>query len=273
MKAAVKRVVRSGAKRLLTTVDQLWPAPPAGIVVLIYHRVGGGSDSAVDLPVDVFRQQVAHLAEHHRVLGLADAVAELGRGAAKPQPGVVITFDDGAADFAEIAAPILVEAGLHSTLYLVTSAPDVGELPWGVPASSWHALRDLHQTGLVGIESHTHDHRVMHRVSAETAEAQLQQSVDLISEHIGTPPEHFAYPKAVPGNRAARAAVAARFRSAALAGHRVNTDHSSLQRLGRVPLSRGDSFDDFVAKVGGAHRAEGFARHVTARARYWNATT
>lgn len=261
------------ARHLLATADRLMPRPPDGIVVLIYHRVGGGSDSAVDLPLDTFRRQVAHLAEHHRVLSLADAVDQLAAGSSAAAPGVVITFDDGAADFADIAAPALIEAGLPSTLYLVTSAPAAGHLPWGVPAVSWAALQALHATGLVGIESHTHDHRLLHRADTATAESQLQQSIDLIGEHLGAAPQHFAYPKAVPGNRAARTAVAQRFRSAAVAGHRVNTDARSLQRLGRVPLSRGDSFDTFVAKVAGGHRAEGLARHAVARARYWNATT
>lgn len=55
--------------------------PPIGVTVLIYHRVGGGSDSAVDLPVEQFEAQLAHLVEHHRILSLDEAVAELAGGA------------------------------------------------------------------------------------------------------------------------------------------------------------------------------------------------
>ncbi len=40
--------------------------PPAGVTVLIHHRVGGGSGSEVDLDPADFERQLEHLAEHHR---------------------------------------------------------------------------------------------------------------------------------------------------------------------------------------------------------------
>ena len=64
-------------KQVLVQGDRaLKPAP--GVTVLIYHRVGGGSDSEVDLDVDAFRAQLEHLREHHTVVSLDDAAAILG---------------------------------------------------------------------------------------------------------------------------------------------------------------------------------------------------
>ncbi len=240
-------------------------------MVLIYHQVGGGTDSSVDLPVAQFRAQLEHLRAHHRVWSLPEAVDALARG--ERPVGVAITFDDGATDFADHAAPLMAELELPSTLYLVTSAPGAGVLPWGVPALSWAAVRDVVADGLVTVGSHTHDHRLLHRITASQVADQLDQSIDHIATEVGAPPQHFAYPKAVPGNRAARAAVAARFRSAALAGHWENTGPKHLQRLGRVPVTRGDDLAMFAAKARGGLRLEGAARHAVARLRYRNRTT
>lgn len=245
--------------------------PPPGLVVLIYHRVGGGTDSAVDMALADFRDQMAVLAELDTVVSLDDATAALQRG--ERTVGVVITFDDGAADFCDVAVPTMVELRLPSTLYLVTCAPDAGQLPWGPPAASWQALRDATATGLVSVQSHTHDHRLLHRTTATQAAEQLDRSVDAVAHHLGHAPRHFAYPKAVAGNRAARSEVSTRFTSAALAGHRVNTSASHLQRLGRVPVSRSDDLAAFRRKVAGGLRAEGLARDLYDRIRYRSSTT
>ena len=71
--------VKSFVKRTAATVDRVIPPPP-GVTILIYHRVGGGSDSEVDLPTDEFERQLEHLAEHHRVISLDEAVDELSAG-------------------------------------------------------------------------------------------------------------------------------------------------------------------------------------------------
>lgn len=262
--------MRGTVRRAVRALDRFTPARE-GLIVLIYHRVGGGSDSSVDLDVDTFRSQMQFLADTRTVLPLGDAVTALA-AAARPT-GVVITFDDGAADFCEHAVPVMAELGLPSTLYLVTSAPAAGVLPWGVPAASWAALRDAASTGLVGVESHTHDHRLLHTATRADIAQQLDRSIALIEEHLGHTPQHFAYPKAVAGSRAARAAVATRFRSAALAGHRVNRSPADVQRLGRVPITRGDDLAVFRRKVDGGLRAEGAARDLYGHWRYRKATT
>ena len=65
-------------KQVLAQGDRvLKPAP--GVTVLIYHRVGGGSGSEVDLDVDAFRAQLEHLREHHTVVSLDAAAEQLRR--------------------------------------------------------------------------------------------------------------------------------------------------------------------------------------------------
>ena len=91
---------RSLIKQMLAQSDRvLKPAP--GVTVLIYHRVGGGSGSEVDLDIDAFHTQLGHLRDHHNVISLDDAVALLDpppdspAGGPQHESSVVITFDDG----------------------------------------------------------------------------------------------------------------------------------------------------------------------------------
>ena len=281
--AAIKTIVKHTA----SVADRII-APPAGVTILIYHRIGAGTDSEIDLPVEQFDRQLAHLAEHHRVISLDDAVAELSAGTtggwaaapsgAAPADGasgdlrrpVVITFDDGTADFAEHAVPALVRHGLPATLYVATRFVEHDEpFPWGAPPASWRALRDIGSDASVTFGSHTHAHWLMDRLGREQIDAELDRSIELLRERLGVDPMHFAYPKAVPGSPEAEIAVRRRFRSAALARSRVNRiGRCDVHRLWRTPVQRSDDADTFARKADGGLRLEGEVRSLTARVRY-----
>jgi peptidoglycan/xylan/chitin deacetylase (PgdA/CDA1 family) len=256
------------------------PAP--GITVLIYHRVGGGSGGEVDLDVGAFRSQLEHLREHHTVVSLDTAAEQLRSANGDEAPSatsstVVITFDDGTDDFCDHVVPALVDYEIPATLYAATHFIDSGEqFPWGAPPASWKGLRDAAGTGLVTIGSHTHTHALLDRVDPADPSRigdELDRSIELIGEHIGTAPAHFAYPKALPGSAAAEAEVRRRFTTAALARSRVNRPgHTDLHRLWRTPIQRSDGHDFFVAKAAGGLRLEGELRNLVAKVKYRGAT-
>ena len=77
LRSGLKRGVGSGIKVAAAAADRVRP-PRAGVTVLIYHRVGGGSDSDVDLAPHEFERQLQHLVEHHQVLDLGAFQVDLG---------------------------------------------------------------------------------------------------------------------------------------------------------------------------------------------------
>ena len=264
-------------KRASAAVDAVLPPAP-GVTVLIYHRVGGGSDSAVDMDADAFEQQLAHLAQHHDVITLETALMRLadpsssagGPAGDSARRSVVITFDDGTADFTDVSVPALVRQQLPATLYAATRFIDEGEdFPWGAPPTSWAALRDAVSTGFDTVGSHTHSHWLLDRQPANEIEADLDRSIELIATNLGVAPADFAYPKALPAAAVSEIAVRRRFRSAALASSRVNRPGATDPfRLARTPIQRGDGFRWFAAKANGGLRLEGEIRAVVARVRY-----
>ena len=266
--------VKHLVKRISLTADAV-VRPPTGITVLIYHRVGGGTTSAVDLDPSVFEAQLARLAAQHRVITLEASLAELAAPpSAEHDRGVVLTFDDGTDDFTDVAVPALVRHGLPATLYAATQFIEEGtDFPWGARPTSWSALRDAVSTGLITVGSHTHSHSLLDRLDRSAVEADLDRSIELIGEHIGIRPQDFAYPKAVPGCPAAEVAVRRRFRSAALAASRVNRPGATdIHRLWRTPVQRSDGDEFFAAKAAGGLRLEGELRGLAARVRYRRAT-
>ena len=250
--------------------------PPQGVVVLIYHRVGRRSSLDVDLTVTGFERQMEYLANSQRVVSLDEGLDEL----AHPEPAdtrkapIVITFDDGTADFAEIAFPILARLGLAATLYVATDFVD-RQVPFpndGAPIS-WSALADVQSAGLVTIGSHTHTHALLDRLEPSAIAAELDRADDLIEEHLGHRPRHFAYPKAVAGSTPADAAVRVRYRSAALAGTHANPyGRTDVHRLARTPIQHSDGTRYFMNKAAGGMRMEDALRVTANRWRYRSAT-
>jgi peptidoglycan/xylan/chitin deacetylase (PgdA/CDA1 family) len=262
-------------KRVSAGADRLM-APPRGVVVLIYHRVGRRSTLEVDLPTALFDEQLAALAGAHRAAVLDDALLALdGPAPTAATDPVVVTFDDGTADFTDVALPVLVEHKVPVVLYVATDFIDSGrEFPdRGVPLS-WAALADAVATGLVTVGSHTHTHALLDRADAGAAEAELDRSHALIADKLGVEARHFAYPKALLGSPEAERAVRARFRSAAIAGTRPNPyGRTDPHRLHRSPVQVADGMRWFEAKVAGGMHVEDDVRRLANRVRYAGASS
>ena len=121
MSSVPAKLVRSAVKGSAAAAD-LVRRRPAGLVVLIYHRVGRRTATEVDLPVELFADQIAWLAATLPVVSLDEGLAWLSGAGATDHGGirVAITFDDGTADFATLAVPVLERYRVPATLYVAT---------------------------------------------------------------------------------------------------------------------------------------------------------
>jgi len=250
--------------------------PQPGLVVLIYHRVGRRTSVEVDLPLELFEAQVRFLAEECHVVTIGEGLVLVASESQElREPLVAVTFDDGTADFADLAVPVLARFGVPATLYAATHFIETGEeFPdAGMPAS-WAALRDACSTGMVEVGSHTHRHALLDRLPATKVAGELDRSIELIGDHLGVVPEDFAYPKAVLGSPEAQHEVRTRFRSAALAGTQPNRfAHTNPYHLARSPVQVSDGMRWFARKVRGGMAFEDSLRRRLNRRRYVGATT
>lgn len=288
----VARVALRTVKLAAAAGDRIRP-PQSGVVILIYHRVGRRAEIEIDLPAEVFDRQMAWLSETGRAVTLETALDLLlppERGADRPvddAPGggpkhtvsretanganpVVVTFDDGTADLVDVALPILVRHGVPATVYLATRHVDEA-LPWpddGLPLS-WSGAREMLDSGLVTIGSHTHSHALLDRLPADGATQELDRSRRLIEDNLGVVAEHFAYPKAVAASPEVETLVQQRFRSAALGGNRPNPyGRSDPHRLCRSAVQVSDGMEFFRRKANGGLAWEDSIRRAINRIRY-----
>jgi len=266
------RAARSGIKGASATWDKV-SRPDPGVTILIYHRVGAGSGGQMDLPAAEFDAQLAWLQANRTVLTLEDAADHIESGSVVSD-GVVLTFDDGTDDWLEHVLPALHRHDVPATFYVATDFVD-RRIPFpgdGRPAE-WAALKELASSPLVTIGSHTHRHVLLDRLPAAEIDDELDRSIDLLRDHLGIDPTHFAYPKAVAGSPTAEAAVRRRFRTAVLAGTRSNPAGTDLHRLRRSPVQASDSGRWFHRKANGGMHLEDDLRRLANRVRYRGATS
>lgn len=237
--------------------------------MLIYHRVGAGTGGEMDLAPAAFDAQLQWLRDTQRMLTLDAALEELAAPPGTAERGVVLTFDDGTSDWLDHVLPALERHVVPATFYVATSFIDERvDFPGGGRPLDWAALRELASSNLVTIGSHTHRHLLLDRLAPQEVDTELDRSVELLGEQLGVRAEHFAYPKAVAGSRAADAAVRRRFRSAALAGTRPNLPGADVHRLQRSPVQASDGERWFRRKALGGLRLEDDLRRGVNRVRY-----
>lgn len=95
--------------------------------ILIFHRVLPQRDdfNPDDIDAEIFDRQIGLLSDCYRVLRLDEAVDALVRGKLPPR-AAAITFDDGYADNAEVALPILKSRGVPATFFVASGFLDGG---------------------------------------------------------------------------------------------------------------------------------------------------
>ncbi|MFP4058076.1 MAG: polysaccharide deacetylase family protein [Candidatus Brocadiia bacterium] len=128
----MKRLARR-ALAALAVGTRLWPLVPRGqAAVLRYHRVApsGARPLPLAVPEREFAAQLRFLRSRCRVVGareVAEAVVEERR---LPPRAVAITFDDGYADNASVALPLLRRYGLPATFFVTTGWVGTERLQW-----------------------------------------------------------------------------------------------------------------------------------------------
>jgi peptidoglycan/xylan/chitin deacetylase (PgdA/CDA1 family) len=103
--------------------------PPPRLSILIYHRVLAQPDPLFPGEVDAvaFDRQLGLLKRCFKVMPLLKAVRLLEQDRL-PRRAACITFDDGYADNAQVALPILRRHGLCATFFIATGFLDGGQM-------------------------------------------------------------------------------------------------------------------------------------------------
>jgi peptidoglycan/xylan/chitin deacetylase (PgdA/CDA1 family) len=222
------------------------------IPILLYHSVSPDPPAWIRrhcVAPDVFARHTELICESGMTaLSVAEYAGMLRNGGSLPERPVLITFDDGLADFAEHALPALRRAALPATLFVTTGF--VQGLPEGRgatrPPGPWldaAALLELQAQG-VEIGAHTHSHPHLDTLPVDAARLEIARSKEILETVLGAAVPSFAYPYGYHGPVARRLAQACGFASACAVKNALSSrsdDRFALARLtvrADTPLAR-----------------------------------
>lgn len=124
---------------------------------------------------------------------------------ALPERTVLITFDDGFADFHQTALPAMLTRDIASTLYPATSFLQGERGPYGDRMLGFGALTELVAAG-VELGGHSHSHPELDTLTGRRARDEVERCKGLLEDHLGEPIRTFAYPHGY-SSRSVRAIV------------------------------------------------------------------
>jgi peptidoglycan/xylan/chitin deacetylase (PgdA/CDA1 family) len=193
----------------LSVVDplrrRLFNAEPGRLVILMYHRIAQEPEVSVrpyhrqTISPTLLAEHFAHLRDAGvRGVSLEEALATADEAPQELHRSVALTFDDGYADFAELAAPALARYGFTATVYLPTRFISKKRLRFnGHACLTWPEIRDLRKSG-IRFGSHTVNHLVLYREPWSVILDELTSSRQTIEHELGEDVRSFAYPYAYP---------------------------------------------------------------------------
>ena len=169
--------------------------------ILMYHGIDEAQSDRhpyfqTNTSMAAFRAQMQMLAERgYRGVSLEQALYHSSGDSGQL---VVITFDDGYADFYDEAVPVLVNHGFTATVYVVSDLTGNHRLTKGGKTfMSWADVRELSKYG-IQVGSHTVTHGHLCKASDAQLKNELRHSKEDIEDGIGSPIDSFSYPYAFP---------------------------------------------------------------------------
>jgi peptidoglycan/xylan/chitin deacetylase (PgdA/CDA1 family) len=249
------------------------------IPVLLYHSVAPSCDPRFaewTVTPEQFAAQMSHLDDKgYRPLTIRELATQAFERRAPIDPrSVVITFDDGFADFHQHAWPQLRRHSLTATVFISTGYVG-GTSAWLAEDGegdrqmlSWAQIMELHAEG-VECAAHGHRHLQLDTVSAAVARSDIEQSKSALERVIG-PVASFAYPHGYYTKRLQRQVAEAGFRSACAVRDALSSTEDDRFAIARIVVRGGTGLDAFARLLEG-DGVEVAPRDATLRRGAWRA--
>ncbi|HEX9563825.1 MAG TPA: polysaccharide deacetylase family protein [Gemmatimonadaceae bacterium] len=178
--------------------------------ILTYHSIDA-SGSPISLTMESFRSHIRFLvARSVKVVSLSELMP--GDNA---EDALALTFDDGFANFATTALPLLREHALPATVFIVSDRVGMtnewdGTAARGIPSLELMTWAQINVAAAAGVEigAHTRHHPDLTKVPDGELEDEIAGCADRIRAETGVRPGSFAYPYGAVNDRVARAARA-----------------------------------------------------------------
>lgn len=213
------------------------------IPVLNYHSIGVEPGNTYVLHPNMFARQMDYLAAHHYTpLTLGEFARIIEKKQPSPERPVLLTFDDGYANNAEVAMPILQRHGFPATLFL--SPGFIGQPGY----LSWPQVQELSAAGW-DIAPHGLTHPHLPQLSIEQQREEITESRRRIEQVLGKSADVFAYPFGEYNEDTLKILKEAAYRYAFTTKEGYASSNQSPYELSRIVVHGEDDFATWVQKL------------------------
>jgi peptidoglycan/xylan/chitin deacetylase (PgdA/CDA1 family) len=227
----------------------------------MYHSISQTRNkrfSPFAVPPEQFAEQMICLEEGGYKAYTVTAYRQAWQRGGLAERAVVLTFDDGYADFFEAALPILRRHKFEATLYVTTGF--VGESSrWLMRERetqramlSWEQLQEIDRSG-IECGGHTQSHVALDSVTEARAKWEIESCKEKLQEHLGHKVHSFAYPFGYSTGKVRQLVARAGYSTGCVVGHGLSkqgSDHYALRRLMIRPGTSIESFKKLLEGTG-----------------------
>ncbi|GAA5055708.1 peptidoglycan/xylan/chitin deacetylase (PgdA/CDA1 family) [Thermocatellispora tengchongensis] len=227
------------------------------VPILMYHSVTDTpNDDTRPLavrPGDFAEQLDCLKDEGFTPVTFAGLVASLDKtGPPLPEKPVVITFDDGYADFHREALPLLDKRGFPATVFLTSGwVEDAGADAAGRPLDTMLTWAQAAEAASAGIEfgGHSHSHPQLDQLPDGELREELRRNKALMEDRLGLPVTTMAYPFGYSSARVRREVRRAGYTAACAVNNDLADDGDDILALPRLTVAKGTTIAMFRRAV------------------------
>lgn len=233
-------------------------AESINIPILCYHNFNPVKPGSMNMTPEKFESQLKWLKENgYSVIPLTEAVAYLqGKRSSVPPKSVVITADDGWKSAYTYMYPIVKKYNVPVTLFIYPQT-----ISQSKNTMTWEELKELQQTGLFTIQSHTYDHpnfkKAKKRMSPAAYEkyvhSQFVKSKNILEEKMGTKITLMAWPFGIYNDYLEQEAAKAGYEMSFTIDYRTANRNFKPESQPRFMLLQSQPMSTFISIVKGAN--------------------
>jgi peptidoglycan/xylan/chitin deacetylase (PgdA/CDA1 family) len=225
------------------------------IPVLMYHHFSNTYKNSITETQDAFLDQMTAIHKDGYTTITEEQLRDFYyHGKPLPKKPILITMDDGYKSNYDMAFPVLKCLNMKATYFTIIG--QVGKTPGTIPHFSWQEAKEMEDSGLVQIESHTYDLHHLEQSGAFQKPAivvqrknethaqylsritnDLQETRQIIKEKLNTDSIAIGYPYGKFNDEVVKVAEKVGFQLGYSIKEGVNTKDTNPQELNRITVN------------------------------------
>lgn len=227
------------------------------VPILMYHSISDHVSSkfkAFTVSPKLFAEHMAYLAEHNYTTITVTQFINAINGDAEelPEKPIILTFDDGFADFYTNVFPVLKSYGFTATLYIVTAFTG-GTSRWlkdeqdaARPLLNWEQLAEI-SAGGIECGAHSHSHAQLDILPSDMAREEIKSCKQILEKQLSQSITSIAYPYGYHSDTVKQIVRSVGYTSACAVKYKMSSTDDDPFALSRLMVAVDTHIDKFAA--------------------------